>query len=147
MFGDDFAYTNATVWYSQMDLLIDSINSMNGSQYHAFYSTPECYLRSVHEQWFRRKKGPSESALSYSGDFMPYSDRNFEWWTGYYSNRPQLKYHIRQASNFLQVYTQSIVACCTPWSWVRFPAVHTQQQESAGYRMFKKDIISLILGT
>ncbi|KAH7942927.1 hypothetical protein HPB52_002702 [Rhipicephalus sanguineus] len=102
MFGDDFAYTNATVWYSQMDLLIDSINSMNGSQYHAFYSTPECYLRSVHEQWFRRKKGPSESALSYSGDFMPYSDRNFEWWTGYYSNRPQLKYHIRQASNFLQ---------------------------------------------
>ncbi|KAH6942206.1 hypothetical protein HPB50_001775 [Hyalomma asiaticum] len=106
MFGDDFAYTNATVWYSQMDLLIDTINSMNGSRYNAFYSTPECYLRSVHEQWFRRKKGPSESALSYGGDFMPYSDRNFEWWTGYYSNRPQLKYHIRQASNFLQVCRQ-----------------------------------------
>ncbi|KAL1438491.1 hypothetical protein MTO96_048098 [Rhipicephalus appendiculatus] len=106
MFGDDFAYTNATVWYSQMDMLIDTINSMNGSHYYAFYSTPECYLRSVHEQWFRRKKGPSESALSYSGDFMPYSDRNFEWWTGYYSNRPQLKYHIRQASNFLQVCRQ-----------------------------------------
>ncbi|KAL3176026.1 hypothetical protein MRX96_010734 [Rhipicephalus microplus] len=64
MFGDDFAYTNATVWYSQMDMLIDTINSMNGSHYYAFYSTPECYLRSVHEQWFRRKKGPSgERAL------------------------------------------------------------------------------------
>ncbi|KAH7949527.1 hypothetical protein HPB49_011862 [Dermacentor silvarum] len=57
MFGDDFAYTNATVWYSQMDQLIDTINSVNGSRYNAFYSTPECYLRSVHEQWFRRKKG------------------------------------------------------------------------------------------
>ncbi|XP_077491670.1 lysosomal alpha-mannosidase-like [Amblyomma americanum] len=107
MFGEDFAYTNATVWYSQMDTLIDTINAANGSRFYAFYSTPECYLRAVHEQWFRRKRGSrSEEALSYSGDFLPYSDRNFEWWTGFYSSRPQLKYHIRQASNFLQVCRQ-----------------------------------------
>lgn len=107
MFGDDFAYTNATVWYSQMDMLIDTINAANGSRFHAFYSTPECYLRAVHEQWFRRKRDSrSEKALSFSGDFLPYSDRNFEWWTGFYSSRPQLKYYIRQASNFLQVCRQ-----------------------------------------
>lgn len=106
MFGDDYAYINATVWYVQMDTLISAINTVNGSRFHAFYSTPECYLRSVHEQWLNRKKALAEDALSFTGDFFPYSDRNFEWWTGFYSSKPQFKYLVRQASNVLQVCRQ-----------------------------------------
>ncbi|KAH9365769.1 hypothetical protein HPB48_016845 [Haemaphysalis longicornis] len=102
MFGDDYAYINATVWYVQMDTLISAINTVNGSRFHAFYSTPECYLRSVHDQWLNRKKALAEDALSFTGDFFPYSDRNFEWWTGFYSSKPQFKYLVRQASNVLQ---------------------------------------------
>lgn len=106
MFGDDYAYINATVWYSQMDTLISAINSGNGSRFNAFYSTPECYLRSVHEQWLNRKKALAEDALSFTGDFFPYSDHNFEWWTGFYSSKPQFKHLVRQASNILQVCRQ-----------------------------------------
>ena len=85
--GTDFRYRNAENWYKNMDKLITEV----GSRYpdvDLFYSTPNCYfyfLNSLNKTFSER-----------SVDYLTY-------WTGYYSNRPSLKYQDRLTNNILQV--------------------------------------------
>ncbi|CAN8008180.1 unnamed protein product [Ixodes pacificus] len=109
MFGDDFAFYNATRWYSGMDNLMDVINSEN-SGFYAFYSTPGCFLRSLNAEWTTsRVSSSNDTEPVHRGDFFPYSDKPGDLWTGFYSSRPSLKYLIRRASNFLQACRQITV--------------------------------------
>lgn len=70
-------------------------------QYHLLYSTPSCYLKAVHEEALKN----NVTFLVKSDDFLPYSDRNRNYWTGFYTSRPTLKRFERIGNNFLQVCT------------------------------------------
>lgn len=63
-----------------------------------FYSTPSCYLKSLHDAnitW------PTKS-----DDFFPYASDPHAYWTGYFSSRPTIKRFERVGNHFLQVCKQ-----------------------------------------
>jgi len=41
-------------------------------------------------------------------DFFPYGSEDYQYWTGYFTSRPTLKYMIRQGSNLLQSCKQMV---------------------------------------
>ena len=67
----------------------------NTTGVHALYSTPTCYLKSVHEA--------NETWENKREDFFPYRDLAHSFWTGYYTSRPALKRYERLSNNLLQV--------------------------------------------
>ena len=85
--GTDFRYRNAENWYKNMDLLISEVKARH-PDVDLFYSTPNCYFHSLNSL----NKTFSERSL----DYMNY-------WTGYYTSRPALKYQDRVTNNILQV--------------------------------------------
>ncbi|XP_041674563.1 lysosomal alpha-mannosidase-like [Drosophila eugracilis] len=98
--GGDFQYEDAEVNFKNMDKLIKYINERqsSGSQYNIFYSTPACYLNSVHK-----------SVQSYPNktlDFFPYGSDSNSFWTGYYTSRPTQKRFERDGNHILQVAKQ-----------------------------------------
>ena len=105
--GSDFQYTNAHIWFKNLDKLIYFVNKrqINGSKINIFYSTPSCYLYSLY-------KSNTSWPLKYD-DFFPYASRDHSFWTGYFTSRPALKNNVRRASEFLhtmhQIYLIGIV--------------------------------------
>ncbi|XP_058064993.1 lysosomal alpha-mannosidase-like, partial [Anopheles bellator] len=98
--GDDFNYMNAVMNFKNMDKLIKYTNArqVEGSLVNAFYSTPSCYLKAVHEaniEW------PTKS-----DDFFPYESDYHSFWTGYFTSRPTQKRYEREGNHFLQVCKQ-----------------------------------------
>ena len=75
---------------------------MNGSRFHLFYSTPACYLKSLNDEQHQAVVGNKTSWPTKSDDFFPYGSADYQYWTGYFTSRPSLKYMIRQGSNLLQ---------------------------------------------
>ncbi|XP_072144341.1 lysosomal alpha-mannosidase-like [Dermacentor andersoni] len=98
--GMDFHYRDASKWFRNLDSLIHHINAeqANGSRVHAFYSTPACYLKALHESGLRWPE--------FSDDFFPYADQDHAYWTGYYTSRPNFKYFARHANGVLQACKQ-----------------------------------------
>lgn len=99
--GMDFNYRDANKWYTNLDMLIDEIQS-NPQRYkiNLVYSTPSCYLKSIHKQ---------TAATAWPiklDDFFPYADAHNSYWTGYYTSRPGLKFQIELGNNFLQAAKQ-----------------------------------------
>lgn len=98
--GMDFHYRDANKWYTNLDLLVDEIQS-NPQKYkiNLVYSTPSCYLKNIHKQ----------SHVTWPvklDDFFPYADAHNSYWTGYFTSRPGLKYQIVMGNNFLQAAKQ-----------------------------------------
>ena len=95
LWGDDFAFENASFTYEFIDGLISLINNRSqaviGKQVVAFYSNVSSYIQSKQED--------GTEFETYRGDFLPYAqllfDSNWDYWTGYYSSRPGLKQSIR----------------------------------------------------
>ncbi|XP_055937632.1 lysosomal alpha-mannosidase-like [Argiope bruennichi] len=100
--GMDFHFRDAPKWFRNMDYLIEYVNSLQavGMKVNMFYSTPTCYLHSLHES--------NKSWTKQQSDFFPYASGRHEYWTGYYTSRPALKYHARRANAFLQACKQLI---------------------------------------
>ncbi|EDV31827.1 uncharacterized protein Dana_GF14353 [Drosophila ananassae] len=98
--GGDFQYEDARMNYKNMDKLIRYINERqtNGSIYNIFYSTPSCYLNSLHKSL---KSWPSKTQ-----DFFPYAHGKGSFWTGYFTSRPTQKRFVREGNQFLQVVKQ-----------------------------------------
>lgn len=99
-FGSDFQYSNAHLWFKNLDKAIHYINreQNNGSKVNVFYSTTACYVNALHNSnitW------PTKS-----DDFFPYAHRPHSFWTGYFTSRPALKNMVRRANNYLQVVRQ-----------------------------------------
>lgn len=69
-----------------------------GSKINVFYSTPACYLNSVHKM---NLTWPTKNQ-----DFFPYSTDWHTYWTGYFSSRPTQKRFERDGNHFLQVAKQ-----------------------------------------
>lgn len=70
----------------------------NGSDINLLYSTPSCYLKSLHDAGIT---WPTKD-----DDFFPYASDPHAYWTGYFTSRPTLKRYERVGNNFLQVCKQ-----------------------------------------
>ncbi len=100
--GNDFNYQNANTWYKNLDKLIKYVNkgsevltSKGQKPIHAFYSTPSCYLKALHEA--------NRTWTIKSDDYFPYASDPHAFWTGYFTSRPAFKGMIRRGNNALQV--------------------------------------------
>lgn len=97
--GMDFYFRDAKKWYHNLDKLIQAVNELEPVEHvRIFYSTPACYLKSLHDS---RRRWPTKL-----DDFFPYADNFNTYWTGYFTSRPSLKFHIRYANNILQAVKQ-----------------------------------------
>lgn len=85
--GTDFRYKNAQNWYTNMDKLIAEVK-VRHPDVDLFYSTPNCYFHALNSL--------NRTFSERSVDYMNY-------WVGYYSVRPALKYQDRITNNLLQV--------------------------------------------
>lgn len=103
--GEDFNYMQAQKWFSNMDLLIDYINSKmytvehggESLQIQLTYSTPTCYSRASAGQEYSVNEA----------DFFPYAyPDEHSYWTGYFTSRPSFKYLVRAATGVYRAATQ-----------------------------------------
>eukprot|EP00934_Nitzschia_sp_Nitz4_P002969 Nitzschia sp. Nitz4//scaffold272_size25479//12374//15946//NITZ4_008309-RA/size25479-snap-gene-0.1-mRNA-1//-1//CDS//3329545225//2959//frame0 len=137
--GEDFNYQRAHTNFANMDLLISEIMTLQkwnrvdipalmGSQYdkvNIFYSSPDYYTQCKYEEWKASSKnvegeatvgtqdGSSGRKLGWpvkKDDFMPYSDCQHCFWTGYFTSRPALKRLERVSSSFLLSSRQILTA-------------------------------------
>ena len=96
--GSDFQYSNAHMWYKNLDKLIKYVNrrqATHASNINIFYSTPACYLHALNKA---NVTWPVKT-----DDFFPYAHRPHAFWTGYFTSRPALKHFVRVTGSFLQV--------------------------------------------
>ncbi|XP_071303327.1 epididymis-specific alpha-mannosidase [Agelaius tricolor] len=93
--GCDKQFFNASVQYSNMDLLVDYINKHSAEfGVSVQYATVSDYFQAVYSRnltWETRD----------SQDFLPYSTEPFQAWTGFYTSRSTLKGVARRASSLL----------------------------------------------
>lgn len=106
-YGSDFAYSSYNDYnhpFSESDQLIKLINEKYGNQLIAYYSTPNCYIKSLNK--FEYKWPFRDQA-----DFFPYVtiDYGFSFWVGYYTSRPLFKYIVGHANSILQASRQLLV--------------------------------------
>ncbi|CAI2379380.1 unnamed protein product [Moneuplotes crassus] len=102
--GTDFSYKNAHKIYINTDRLIKYFNE-EYDDFELVYSTPSQYVKAVHDSGVA-------IPLKY-GDQFPYAEREFSYWTGYFTSRAVSKGNIRQlerhSSNFNKHWTQAIL--------------------------------------
>jgi len=97
--GEDFTYSNANMWFKNMDKLKNILNeNKNKYNINVMYSTPSCYLKSIHDS--------NKTWTVKTDDFFPYASDPHAFWTGYFTSRPALKGMIRQANSLLQACKQ-----------------------------------------
>ncbi|KAK9842267.1 hypothetical protein WJX81_003590 [Elliptochloris bilobata] len=94
--GTDFQYSNAFVWFKNLDKLIHHAN-LDG-RVNVFYSTPAAYTAAKHAY--------NVSWPLKTDDFFPYADCPTCYWTGYFTSRPTSKRFIREGTAFLQAARQ-----------------------------------------
>ena len=95
--GMDFNYQAAHSWYMNLDKLIKSVREAD-PKVNIFYSTPACYLNSLHKAevfW------PSKQ-----DDFLPYASDPHAYWSGYFTSRPTSKFMIRQSERLHKIFSQ-----------------------------------------
>ena len=94
--GSDFQYSNAHMWFKNLDKLIYYVNQAQskGSKVNIFYSTTACYLYSLNQ-------ANTTWPVKYD-DFFPYAHRPHSFWTGYFTSRAALKNYVRRSNNILQ---------------------------------------------
>lgn len=89
--GDDFAYMNAKAQFEQLEKIIEVCNRVNTNNMKFIMSNPSAYVNAV-------KKENIEWPVK-TFDLVPYGMDNDYFWSGFYSSRPSLKKHIRDASS------------------------------------------------
>ena len=91
--GMDFNYQAAHAWFMNLDKLIKHVPESDPSV-NIFYSTPACYLKSLHdsEMFWPTKQN----------DFFPYASDPHAYWSGYFSSRPTSKFMIRQTERLFK---------------------------------------------
>jgi len=85
--GSDFAWSNAPMYYKNIDRLLKYINEHKEFNVNIFYSTPSEYLSSIN---YEQLEYPTKS-----DDFLPYADRVNGYWTGYFTSRVAFKLFIK----------------------------------------------------
>ncbi|XP_061172605.1 alpha-mannosidase 2x-like [Saccostrea echinata] len=96
--GDDFRYSNLEEWEQQFGNLQKLMAYINGN------SEMNTQVRFGTLSNFFEELGKSQTRPppSFMGDFFPYSDRRDQYWTGFYTTRPFLKYAARRIQSLLR---------------------------------------------
>lgn len=89
--GGDFFYKNAHKIFINTDRLIEYFNEQY-TDFKLIYSTPGNYIKAVHES-------NATFPVKYD-DQVPYAEKAFSYWTGFYSSRPVSKGNIRSLSRY-----------------------------------------------
>lgn len=100
--GDDFRYSQNSEWEAQRtnyEMLFDYMNNEPGLAVHAKFGTLTEYFDAI--------QIPKNNALSLSGDFFTYADRDDHYWSGYYTSRP---FHKR-LDRVLLTYLRCVCVC------------------------------------
>lgn len=88
--GCDFSFTNAKMNFESMDALIETINERYHFNTTVMYSTPGEYIKAIGAL---NVVFPTRYA-----DMFPYADLPEDYWTGYFSSRPNYKKYVRDGS-------------------------------------------------
>ncbi|QCD94971.1 alpha-mannosidase 2 isoform X1 [Vigna unguiculata] len=124
--GDDFRYINveeAEAQFRNYQMLFDYINSNPSLNTEAKFGTLEDYFVTLREEAERINyslpgeigSGLVEGFPSLSGDFFTYSDRQQDYWSGYYVSRPFFKAVDRvleQTLRATEMMVALILGCC-----------------------------------
>lgn len=89
--GDDFRYGIALEWDQQYENYQKLMKYMNGRKdwkIHVKFGTLNDYFRAVKKEQNVKYPMPPHNVPILSGDFFPYSDENYDYWTGYFTTRP-----------------------------------------------------------
>ncbi|PAV90795.1 hypothetical protein WR25_06244 [Diploscapter pachys] len=98
LMGDDFNYMQASMWFTNLDKLIQYTNARKVNVT-VFYSTPACYYKAIQDAALQQKiTWPTKD-----DDFFPYASNVHAYWAGYFASRPAFKGMIRVASGLLQL--------------------------------------------
>uniref|UniRef100_A0A0K0ELU2 Alpha-mannosidase n=1 Tax=Strongyloides stercoralis TaxID=6248 RepID=A0A0K0ELU2_STRER len=98
--GTDFSYSNNNEWknvYENYKVIINNINNSPELNMHVQFGTLNDYFNA-------NDKSINEENIHIpiiTGDFFTYSDRNEEYWSGYYTSRPFYKRFDRILMNYL----------------------------------------------
>lgn len=92
--GSDFHYSNARMWFKNMDKILRYVNSRPELGVAVKYATPGEYVRAIHAQ--------NNTYPTKYDDFLPYADRDHGFWTGYFTSRVSLKGFVRDLGRYLQ---------------------------------------------
>lgn len=92
--GTDFSFQNASISFDNVDKLINIVNANPQWGVSIVYSTVSKYLKDI--------QSLNISYHQKNDDFLPYADFPNGYWSGFYSNRPAVKYFIRNSGRFLQ---------------------------------------------
>jgi alpha-mannosidase len=83
MMGDDFSFSDASVFFENSDAMIRYYNANDGKKNNIelIYSTPTMYVDAV-------KRADIVWPTRSPQDMMPYKDYQATYWTGYFTSRP-----------------------------------------------------------
>ena len=87
VFGYDFSFETAKINYKNLDRLINYVNEHNADKYFLKYSTPAIYIDAI-----------SKLNISWTvkrDDGFPNSDGPDEYWTGFFTSKPNFKAYVR----------------------------------------------------
>jgi len=91
LMGDDFTFMNAYQNYNELEKLIRIGNDIQEVNMTFVMSTPSRFTDALKSE---KVKWPVKE-----DDIFPYMENSL-FWTGYYSSRPALKKHVKDASAF-----------------------------------------------
>ena len=127
LLGDDFRYSSQRTWKKQIGNYrrIMEIFSENPSyKIQMKFSTLRQYFNSI------RKTPESSNFINFHGDFVPYTDRWSEFWSGYYTTRPFLKNAGNRLSRLIFA-IENIISFCIPSSSCKFVHRYNETFEKA----------------
>lgn len=104
--GDDFRFNYELEWeqqYGNFTKLMRYMNERKDWKVKVRFGTLKDYFKLTQQEELERKySGKDADFPVLSGDFFPYSDRNHEYWTGYYTTRPFDKRFQREVQSHIQ---------------------------------------------
>ncbi|XP_074661208.1 alpha-mannosidase 2-like [Tubulanus polymorphus] len=97
--GDDFRYDRPEEWsqqYTNFMKLMQYINARPSLNIEVHFGTLTDYFNVLHERIESNQLLEKSKIPILSGDFFPYTDREADYWTGYFTTRPFYKQLARE---------------------------------------------------
>ena len=96
--GDDFCYSNAKLSFEQLERVVSYVNAHNKANITVRISTPSEFIETLQKE---DRKWPVEY-----DDGFPYAGGEDEFWTGYFTSKPNGKRLVKDASAMLGAFNK-----------------------------------------
>ena len=127
LLGDDFRFASDRAWEMQIGnyrRIMEIFSQESAYGIKMKFSTLSQYFSSVKQE---RK---SSKLMNFTGDFVPYTDRWSEFWSGYYTTRPFLKNAGNRLWRLIFA-IENIISFCFPSSSCNFVHQYNETLENA----------------